>query len=104
MLHKITLVLKPRGASGRLVSRAPVASKIALPKAGARPTSGVSPAPENGRSLRSRRTTCISGTSRKRGTRYRENRAFYDAAIRKLNRFEKSAAEAHDVRSDNLIA
>jgi hypothetical protein len=53
-----------------------VASEIALPKAGARSTSGVSPAPEDGRSLRSSSTTCISGTSRKRGTRYGENRAF----------------------------
>ena len=39
----------------------PVAAKIALPTAGARPTIGVSPAPAEGRSLRSRRTTSIGG-------------------------------------------
>jgi hypothetical protein len=50
-----------------------VASKIALPKAGARPTSGVSPAPER-EILAIEQHGLYLRTSRKRGTRYRENR------------------------------
>jgi nicotinate dehydrogenase subunit B len=48
---------------------AATAAKMALPTAGARPTIGVSPAPAEGRSLRSRITTSICGRSVKRGTR-----------------------------------
>ena len=55
--------------SGSARRRIPTASKTALPMAGAMPTMAVSPAPALGRSLRSRSTTSISGTSRKRGTR-----------------------------------
>jgi len=50
-------------------SRLPVAAKIAFPTAGASATMPVSPAPAEGRSLRSSRTTSTSGVSRKRGTR-----------------------------------
>ena len=39
------VTLTPFGAMGRDLKRAPVASKIALPTVGARPTMGVSPAP-----------------------------------------------------------
>ncbi len=62
-------VLTPFGASGRPLRRTPVASKTALPMAGAMPSMGVSPAPADGMSFRSIRTASISGTSRKRGTR-----------------------------------
>src|ERR1700756_5762803 len=47
----VALLLSPRGASGRLVSRTPVALKMALPMAGAKATRGVSPAPADGISL-----------------------------------------------------
>src|SRR5437016_6128713 len=59
---------KPFGAMGSDRRRMPVALKIALPTAGARPTIGVSPAPAEGTSLRSTNTTSIAGTSLKRGT------------------------------------
>jgi hypothetical protein len=59
----------PFGTSGRLLRRTPVASKTALPMAGATAMMGVSPAPAEGRSFRSIRIASISGTSRKRGTR-----------------------------------
>ena len=61
--------LIPFGASGRLRSRVPVAAKIAFATAGARPMIGVSPAPAEGRSLRSSSTVSSTGTSLKRGTR-----------------------------------
>ncbi len=61
--------LRPFGTKGMLFRRTAVASKIALPMAGAMPMMGVSPAPAGGRSLRSMRIASISGTSRKRGTR-----------------------------------
>ena len=69
-------LLTPCGAIGSERRRTPVALKIALPIAGAIATIGVSPAPAEGRSLRSRSTTSIAGVSRNRGTRYREKRAF----------------------------
>src|SRR5258706_336271 len=59
----------PLGIIGRLLRRMPVASKIALPMAGATAMIGVSPAPAEGRSLRSSRVASISGRSRNRGTR-----------------------------------
>src|ERR1700676_3282297 len=59
----------PFGTIGRLLRRTPVASKMALPIAGATAIMGVSPAPAGGMSLRSSKTASISGTSRKRGTR-----------------------------------
>ena len=59
----------PLGTIGRLLRRMPVASKMALPMAGATAMIGVSPAPAEGRSLRSSRIASISGTSRNRGTR-----------------------------------
>ena len=55
----------PSGAIGIDRRRTPVAWKIALPTAGAMPTIGVSPAPADGRSLRSSSTTSIAGASRK---------------------------------------
>src|ERR1051325_6099101 len=54
---------KPFGSIGNERRRIPVALKTALPTAGARPTMGVSPAPAEGRSLRSMRTTSIFGAS-----------------------------------------
>ena len=59
----------PFGTSGKSFSRMPVASNSAFPTAGAIAMIGVSPAPADGMSFRSRRTASISGTSRKRGTR-----------------------------------
>jgi hypothetical protein len=53
--------------------RLPVASKIALLTAGARPTIGVSPAPADGKSFRSSSTISIAGTSLNRGKRYFES-------------------------------
>ena len=47
------------GAIGMSRKRIPVAAKMALPTAGARPTIPVSPAPAEGRSLRSMSTTSI---------------------------------------------
>ena len=84
--------------------RTPVASKIALPIAGARPTIGHSPAPADGRSLRSSRTVSSTGTSLKRGTRYLDKRPFRDAAVFEFNGLKKRAAQPHDVRALNLIA
>src|SRR5258707_12910499 len=66
----------PFGTSGKLLTRIPVASKSALPTAGAIAMIGVSPAPADGMSFRSRRIASISGTSRKRGTRYVAKRGF----------------------------
>src|SRR5204862_7676811 len=66
-------VFKPSGAMGSDRRRPPVAFKIALPTAGASPTSGVSPAPAEGKSLRSTRTTSMTGTSLNLGTRYLDN-------------------------------
>ena len=66
----------PPGSIGMLRIRLPVAVKIALPTAGARPTMGVSPAPADGMSLLSTSTTSMLGTSLNRGTRYFENRGF----------------------------
>jgi hypothetical protein len=61
--------LSPFGTMGSERIRTPVASKIALPMAGAKPIIGHSPAPAEGMSLRSRRTVSIVGTSLNRGTR-----------------------------------
>lgn len=60
---------QPFGKSGSARRRSPVASWSALASAGASATIGVSPAPAEGRSLRSRSTVSSGGTSRKRGTR-----------------------------------
>ncbi len=64
----------PCGTMGSDRRRAPVAWKRAPATAGATATIGVSPAPTDGRSFRSSRTTSIVGRSLKRGTRYSENR------------------------------
>src|SRR6266550_9532605 len=61
---------EPSGAKGSDRSRIPVAEKIAFPTAGASPTIGVSPAPADGKSLRSSISISISGISLNRGTRY----------------------------------
>ena len=63
-------VFRPLGTSGSERSRTPVALKIAFAIAGARPIIGHSPAPAEGRSLRSSKTVSISGRSLNRGTRY----------------------------------
>src|SRR5450756_1012732 len=56
------------GAIGMFRRRVPVAAKMAFPTAGARPTRPVSPAPADGRSLRSTKTISISGVSLNRGS------------------------------------
>ena len=66
---------------------------------GAMVTIGVSPAPADGRSLRSTRTTSISGTSRKRGTRYWRKCGFRILPSSKSIDFEQRAAQALDHRS-----
>jgi hypothetical protein len=60
---------KPFGTSGRERKRTPLASKIALARAGATPTRELSPAPADGISLRSMSTVSNTGTSLKRGSR-----------------------------------
>ena len=55
--------------SGNERNRTPVASKIALPMAGATPSNELSPAPAEGISLRSISTVSNSGTSLNRGSR-----------------------------------
>ena len=80
-----------------------MASKMALPIAGAMATIGVSPAPADGRSLRSSRTTSIAGVSRNRGTRYRENRGFVIRPSSILDGFEERAAESHDHGAFDLV-
>ena len=61
---------EPSGTKGSERSRIPVAAKIAFPTAGASPTIGVSPAPADGKSLRSSMSISITGVSLNRGTRY----------------------------------
>src|ERR1700730_9242458 len=69
-IHTVELQTSmPLGASGRVFRRLPVASKIALPMAGATAMIGVSPAPAGAMSLRSSKIASISGTSRNLGTR-----------------------------------
>src|SRR5262249_12977765 len=63
------LALRPHASNGSFRILRPVASKIALPIAGATPTIGVSPAPALARSFRSSSTLSITGVSAKRGTR-----------------------------------
>ena len=93
----------PCGTIGSDRSRTPAASKMALPIAGAMATIGVSPAPADGRSLRSSRTTSISGVSRNRGTRYFENRAFRILPILELDGLEERTAQSHDHRAFDLV-
>ena len=69
ILHPSAFILPPFGTIGMLVSRRPVAWKIALPIAGATATIGVSPAPADGKSLRSTRTVSRIGKSLNLGTR-----------------------------------
>ena len=64
---------------------------------------GVSPAPAGGRSLRSTSTISICGTSRKRGTRYREKCGFRIFPFSKWIDFEQRAAQAHNHRALLLI-
>ena len=59
----------PCGAIGSERTRCPVASKMAFPTAGAIPMMGHSPAPADGRSLRSTSTLSMTGMSANRGTR-----------------------------------
>lgn len=63
------VVFKPLGTSGSDRRRTPHALKIAFAIAGASPTMGHSPAPAEGRSLRSSRTVSTAGRSLNRGTR-----------------------------------
>src|SRR5882724_4561242 len=62
--------LRPFGIIGSDRNRMPLALNIPFPMAGAIPINGVSPAPAEGRSLRSTRTISMIGMSLKRGTRY----------------------------------
>ena len=91
-------------ASGNFRALVPVASKIALATAGARPTMGHSPAPADGRSLRSRMTSSIGGTSVKRGTRYCEKCGIRDAAVLEADGLEERAADALDDGALDLVA
>ena len=93
----------PFGTSGSARSLTPVAAKIALPTAGARPTMGVSPAPADGRSLRSRTTISISGDVREaRDAVLREMRV-EDAAVLEADGLEEGAADALDDRALDLV-
>src|SRR5262249_35007869 len=67
---------RPFGTIGIDRSRTPAAWKIAFPTAGAMHTIGVSPAPAESRSLRSRSTVSRTGASRNRGTRYADRAGF----------------------------
>ena len=63
------LCFRPPGTRGSDRKRRPLASKIAFAMAGARPIIGHSPAPTEGKSVRSSRTVSRTGMSLKRGTR-----------------------------------
>ena len=80
-----------------------MAAKIALATAGATQTMGVSPAPADGTSGRSSRTTSIAGTSLKRGTRYSESDRVIDPSLREADPLEERAAETHDRRALDLV-
>ncbi len=67
--------------------------RTAEPMAGATHTIGVSPAPADGRSWRSRATTSIGGTSLNRGTRYLLERPVQQLPVGELERLEQRAAE-----------
>ena len=93
----------PFGTIGSERNRRPVARKIALPTAGAIATIGVSPAPADGRSLRSSSTISRAGTSPNRGTRYVGEPRVEDLAVVELDRLEQGAAEAHHRRPFDLV-
>ena len=82
-------------ASGRLVSRTPVASKIALPKAGAEP-SGVSPAPDDGNVNRAARL--LSPVRRENGARGTTNRPF------RMRPFANSIASKRATRAKSSMS
>ncbi len=65
----VSLCFQAGRREGKGAQARPVASRMALRMAGAMATIGVSPAPSEGRSLRSTSTISMGGTSRKRGTR-----------------------------------
>src|SRR5207247_7191374 len=73
LLHAASFLSGNRGRDRR---RVPVAAKTAFATAGAIAMSGVSPAPAEGTSRRSMRTTSMGGTSSNRGTRYSDIDAF----------------------------
>jgi hypothetical protein len=81
------------GAIGISRKRVPIAAKIALPTVGARPTMPVSPAPAEGRSLRSISTTSIGGVSLNRGTRYCAKMRIQNTAVGKQDRFEERTTD-----------
>ena len=87
-----------------MVRRTPVASKIALPIAGASATRGVSPAPADGNILAIEQYGFdLWHVAKARDAITRKTRV-RDAAAIERNRFEERAAQAHDVRADNLVA
>ena len=94
----------PFGTIGMARKRRPMASKIALPIAGAIPTIGASPAPADGRSLRSSSTTSIGGVSLNRGTRYLRETRIEDPAVFKTHRLEERATDSlHDGALDLVL-
>ena len=76
-LHEfVKLPRDRRGFIGSDLNRLPVALQMAFAIAGATQTMGVSPAPAEGKSLRSRRMVSSAGRSLNRGTRYCEKKGF----------------------------
>ncbi len=92
------------GASGSERRRSPPAAASAFAIAGASPMMGVSPAPADGRSLRSSMTTSIGGTSVNRGTRYWRIVPFSMRPSAKSIGFEQRAADTLNHAAGDLVA
>ena len=99
----VKLPLARRGSSGVTSDRMPVALEMAFPIAGATQTIGVSPAPAEGKSLRSRRIVSSAGRSLNRGTRYCEKKGFSIFPSAKSMASNKAPADPHDHRALDLI-
>ena len=80
-----------------------MASKMALPIAGAIAMIGVSPAPAGGRSLRSSRMTSIWGVSRNRGHAIAGKSRVEDPPVLEVDGLEERTAESHDHRAFDLV-
>ena len=81
----------------------PVASKMALPMAGAMATIGVSPAPADGRSLRSSRTTSICGRVAEPRDAIARKAGVGDPAVLEFDGLEERAADSHDHGAFDLV-
>src|SRR5437016_6060076 len=77
---------------------------MAFAIAGARPTMGHSPAPAEGRSLRSSRTVSRAGTSLNRGMRYFDILPLRILPFSNCDRFKQRSTQPLDVGSFDLIA